>query len=390
MKRKFSKLSKACLIITLMFSIKVTYATESINKINESTSKEYNPVTINYLLEGVDVHLKSSKTLDNEADFWDDYTVKLTNKLSNGSIDIQDKIREYYFSHYEVNGRRIESIDALITLNEEEPVINVIYSEEEQKDGYLRKGFKNGIAIDFSYIEYISNEESNIQSELYDEMWSITLPSDYCLEVGDKYKNMVNANDKTLYLNVDTNPLSIKEETDLTKKYNYIDSIKIKSSLDYTDTTSNFTLTYSPVDTVTNLKDKEMILNGINLEGKVEEIAVSIFENDSVSFTTNKNLNNYQFLFLSVGAKEGLIEENTQNSQPSSQKEEDTIIKDNDNTTIISPDIVYVKSNEATIIKIILASFIVGSISTYILSLILSIRQENIKKKKEIKAQKEN
>lgn len=389
MKRKFLKLSKACLIITLMFSIKVTYATENINKTNESISKEYNPVTINYLLEGVDVHLKSSKTLDNEADFWDDYTVKLTNKLSNGSIDIQDKIREYYFSHYEVNGRRIESIDALITLNEEEPVINVIYSEDEQGDGYLRKGFKNGIAIDFSYIDYISNEESNIQSELYDEVWSIIFPSDYCLEIGDKYKNMVNANDKTLYLNVDTKPLSIKEETDLTKKYNYIDGIKIKSSLDYTDTTSSFILKYSPVDTVTNLKDKEMILNGINLEGKVEEIAVSIFENDSVSFTTNKNLNNYQFLFISVGAKEGLIEENTQSIPPSSQKEEDTAVKD-DNINISNPDIVYVKSNEATIIKIILASFIVGSISTYILSLILSIRQENIEKKKEIKAQKEN
>lgn len=389
MKRKFAKLAKACLIVILMFSVKVTYATESTNKSNEAISKEYTPVTINYLLEGVDIHLKSSKTLDNEADFWDDYTVKLTNKLSNGGIDIQDKIREYYFSHYEVNGRRIESIDAIITLNEEEPVINVIYSEDEQRDGYLRKGFKNGIAIDFSYIDYVSNEESNIQSELYDEMWSITLPSDYCLEIGDKHKNMVNANDKTLYLNVDTTPLSIKEETDLTKKYNYIDSIKIKSSLDYTDTTSNFTLTYSPVDTVTNLKGKEMILNGINLEGKVEEITVSIFENDSVSFTTNKNLNNYQFLFLSVGAKEGLIEENIQNTPPSSQNEEDTTVKE-DSISVVSPDIVYVKSNEATIIKIILASFIVGSISTYLLSLVLSIRQENIKKKKETKAQKEN
>lgn len=390
MKDKFVRLARLSLIVTLMFSSKAIYATENTNIQNESISKQFNPVTINYLLEGVDTKLKSSKILDDESDFWDNYTVKLTNNLTNGSIDIQDKIRDYYFSHYEINGRRIESIDAIINLNEEDSIINVIYSEEKHEDGYLRKGFENGIAIDFPYIEYISMENSAIHSELYDEIWSITLPSEYCSEIKDKNKDMVNANDKTLYLNIETNPLSTKEETNLTKKYNYIDSIKITSSLDYSDNKNSFTLKYTPVDTVVNLKDKEMILNGVNLEGKIEEITTSVFKEDSVSFTTNKNLNNYQYVFLSIKNKTETIDNDIQSGNNLSQKEDDKTVTDNINLNITNPETLEIVNKESTLISIILSSFIIGAISTYILALILSVRQENINKKKERKAQEDN
>lgn len=389
MKHRLIKLSKLCLIISLIFLSNPIYATDNQKDKKEINTTKYAPVTINYLLEGVDTKLKSSKVLDGESDFWDDYTIKLTNKLVNGSIDIQDKIRDYYFSHYEINGRRIESIDAILNLKEDTE-INVIYSEEKQTGGYLRKGFENGIAIDFPYIEYISSENSEIHSELYDETWMITFPSEYCLEIKDRNKDLVNANDKTLYLNIDTRPLSTKEETDLTKKYNYIDSIKITSSLDYSDTKSTFLLKYTPVDTVMNFKNKEIILNGVNFEGKVEEITTSVFDTDSVEFIINKNLNNYKYIFLSIKNTTEIIDEHLQNSDNSIIKEENGTFLNENNLNLNNEDATTIVKNESIVIKIIMISFIVGSISTYILSLILSIRQENIKKKKEIKAQKEN
>lgn len=382
MKRKFMKLAQICFAVTLLFSPNIVHATENNNVVEDSIEKKNKSVIINYILEGVNTTLKSSKTLKDSDDFWDDYTIKLTNKLSNGNIDIQEKIRDYYFSHYEINGRRIESIDAIIHLTEEDTEINVIYCEEKQQDGYLRKGFAEGIAIDFPYLEYVANKKTQISSELYDETWSIDLPYDYCLEIENKNNSLVNANDKTLYFNIITNPLSIKEETDLTKKYNYIDSIKVNSSLAYSDIKAPFTLKYKPIDTITNLKDKELILNGVNLEGKIEEITTSIFKEDCICFNIEKNLNNYQYIFVSLKSSYELVEELTDATNKTEIKEDISTIFDQNKLTINNQTHSTITKNEPFVIKIILFSFITGSISTYLLSLILSTRQANIEKKK--------
>lgn len=375
------------LFTTIALSSTSAYATIS-NTENVTEKKiQYNPITINYLLEGLNIQLKSPKILDDESDFYDDFTIKLTNNLTNGSIDIQSQIRDYYFSHYEINGKRIESIDSIITLTEDNPIINVIYSEDEQKDGYLRKGFKNGIGIDYDLLSYISDTETGITTELYDETWSILLPSQYCNEIKNINQNLKNANDQTFYLKADTKPLSVKEETDLTKKYNYIDSIKITSSLGHINTTNEYWITYKPINTVLDLKEKTLTLNGLNLEGKIEELSTAIFEKGEVTFAINKNTNNYQYLFISIGVKESPTEDSLDkddNKISNSVLENLPAIIDQDqklpNETVTNYN--NIQNNEAFVVTIILMSFGVGSISTFILALILSIRKNNIEKRK--------
>lgn len=372
------------LLTSITFSTNFAYANELTTENTIEKELQYVPITINYLLDGVNIKLKSSKILDNEIDFCDNFTIKLTNNLSNGSIDVQEKIRNYYFSHYEINGKRIESIDSIITLAKDNSVINVIYSEDDQKDGYLRKGFKNGIGIDYDYLSYASENNSSISTELYDETWSILLPTEYCDEITNLNQDLKNANDQTLYLKANTSPLSTKEETDLTKKYNYIDSIKITTSLGYSNLTNDFSITYKPIDTILDLNEKLLTLNGLNLEGKIEELSKEVFKNGEITFTINKNTNNYQYLFIAMDTEDSLIENNQDKTEDSLQeKPSNTVIdveqdkKQPSETTITSN----IQNNESFIVTTILISFSIGAISTFILSLIISTRNKNIEKK---------
>lgn len=383
----------ALLICSIFFQITphytTVYATEIESETNDADAREFNPVTINYILEGVETKLKSTKVLDKEDDFWDDYTVKLSNKLMYGSIDIQDKIRNYYFSHYEIAGRRIESLDAIVTLKEDSPVINVIYSEEAPKDGYLRKGFRNGIALDFEYIFASAQNNSTTHTELYDDTWSIEISNDLNNEIVDSYEDMVNANDKTLYFNVETNPIPIKEQAELINKYNYIDSIKLTSSLGYKDFENPLKLKYSPATTSTELNDKEICLYGINLEGKIDLITTSTFENDSVTFNIDKNTNKYQFLFVSSKEKDSTNEISVPDDLDSSRDESDIKQEGKEDTIIEKPtspkdELANLLENkdEEKIVLLILACFATGAASTFLLSLIFSTRNANIEKRK--------
>lgn len=359
---------------------------------------EFVPVTINYILEGVNKTLKSSKTLNSKEDFWDNYTVKLSNKLLYGGIDIQEKIRNYYFSHYEINGRRIESIDSIITTSKEESVINVVYSEEAPEDGYLRKGFRDGIGIDFDYLSQQDISESSALTDLYDNSWVLKLPSEFCSEYKTTTENLVNANDKTLYINANINPIPDKEQSALTKKYNYIGSIKISTSMGYNDLENPATLIYTPDDINSSIDGTEVQLLGVNLEGKIEELSSSKAKNNSFEFSVNKNFNKYQFLFV---AESKVISENTaitENSNNDNQNN-NTLIDNTSNTdtNVISPtddsnilpnvkeELISdsTKLNETAIVILILICFSAGAIATYILSLIVSIRNKNIEKKKE-------
>lgn len=387
----------------------ITYATEVDNIVVEQESSEYDsvednkdiefvPVTINYILEGVNKPLKTSKILNSKDDFWDNYTVKLSNKLLYGGIDIQDKIRNYYFSHYEINGRRIESIDAIIKTSEEESVINVVYSEESPKDGYLRKGFRDGIGIDFDYLSQQSNSNSFALTDLYDNSWVLNLPSDFCSEFKETNESLVNANDKTLYINVNTNPISNKEQTELTKKHDYMAGIKISTSMGYDDFKNPVTLIYTPDDIGSDIENTEAQLFGVNLEGKIEELSLSTAIDNSFEFSINKNFNKYQFLFVAASKDNNEATttiENTNNDVQSNNSantnNENTntdTITTQDNTGIL-PNVIEntissnTELNETAIVILILSCFAAGAVATYILSLILSIRNENIKKKKE-------
>lgn len=364
-------------------------ATETVSLENNDI-KEFNNVTINYILEGVETTLKASKTLDKPDDFWDDYTIKLSNKLMFSSIDIQDTIRDYYFSHYEIAGKRIESIDTILTLLDENPVVNVVYSEEIPEDGYLRKGFRDGIAFDYNYLKLASDNLTEAHSELYDDTWSIKLSPELCAEIVNDNKDLVNANDQTLYFNVNLDPISPKEQTELTNKYNYIDSIKLTSSLGYKDYSSPIILNYSPKSSSSELENKELNLYGVNLEGKIELITTSLFENNTINFAIDKNTNKYKFLFVSFKDDAPITDETSNNEEnPSSSildKEQNNI-----SNTIIKPltpkdDLVQIlgNKNEEKIILLILFCFAAGAFSTFLLSLIFSIRQSNIEKKKKL------
>lgn len=417
MKRKILTILLLSTLISSPLLETISYATEVDNIVTEQESQnteftenesqegnyiddirdiEFAPVTINYILEGVDKPLKTSKILNTKEYFWDNYTVKLSNKLLYGGIDIQDEIRNYYFSHYEINGRRIESIDAIITTSEEESVINVVYSEEIPKDGYLRKGFRNGIAIDFNYLSQQSNSNSFALTDLYDNSWVLNLPSEFCSEFKENNENLVNANDKTLYINADVNPISDKEQTVLTKQYDYMAGIKISTSMGYDDFKNPVILTYTPDNINSDIENTEAQLFGINLEGKIEELSSSTAIDNSFEFSVNKNFNKYQFLFVAASKDTNDVSntiENANNDNQNSSLSNTTTSNANTGTvttcddSVLSPNateetiVTSNELNETAVALLILVCFSAGAVATYILSLILSIRNENIKKK---------
>ena len=384
--KRYTKLLFCC--ICLYFSISnfhIYAADKDTNTLLSSKDKKFNPVTINYLLEGVETPLKSSKILDSVEDFWDDYTVKLSNKLMYGGIDIQAEIRGYFFSHYEISGRRIESIDSLIILDEELPVINVVYSEDNQEDGYLRKGYRDGIGIDFNYLEQTLVSNSSIKTELYDDTWIIELPSKFNEELYNLNTTLPNANDKTLYLNILTSPISVEEQNELIKKYSYIDSIKISSSIGYSDFKNPLLLIYSPKENISELNKKNISLYGINSEGKAELLDSSIFQDESVEFSTSKNFNKYQYLFIAyesdinVQSEKETFSKNEDIPQPNENTPIENSNSNLDNIDKLSQILDY--KDESKVVFLVIACFILGSLATVTLSIILSLRKENLQKK---------
>lgn len=359
--------------------------TNDVDSNEEKKSVSFNPVTINFILEGIDAPLKTPKILDSSNDFWSDYTVKLSNQLMYGGIDIQQNIRDYYFSHYEIDGLRIESIDAIIELKNEHNVINVVYSEEIPKGGYLRKNFRDGIGLDINYLKSTFENNSNAITDLYDNRWILEFTPKLSNEIYKNVSSFVNANDKTIYLKCSTSSLSDKEQNELTKKYGYIESITLNSSLEYNDFKNNYILTYTLPNNVTEFNNIESVLYGINLEGKIEILSKSVFDNNSTQFELNVNTNKYQLLFVGVQENSFKTEtENNLNEIETEKDKEDTNIK---NDTIIPNTIDTVVDNknhtlnEQSFVMLVLICFASGSIFTFILALILSARNENIKKK---------
>lgn len=357
----------------------------------EENNIQFYPVTINFILEGIEIPLKNPKILNDPSNFWSDYTVKLSSNLMYGGIDIQESIRGYQFSHYEIGGLRIESIDAIIEAKDENTTINVVYSEEIPKGGYLRKGFRNGIGLDINYLKSCAQENKIAYTDLYDNRWTLELPQDICNEISENTNSFVNANDKTLYINPSVSSVTDKQQTELTKKYGYIDSITLLSSLNYDDFKNEFILNYTSPNEMPEFEGLESNLYGINLEGKVELLATSSFNNNSTSFALNTNTNKYQLLFIGINPNnnnttdnEELITENSNsegenlNTNIDDKKEQpSTQISEN-----LSDDNQKHSLDENTFVILVLSCFASGAIFTFILSLILSIRNENIEKKK--------
>lgn len=360
----------------------------------EENNIQFNPVTINFILEGIETPLKNPKILNDPSNFWSDYTIKLSNNLMYGGIDIQESIRGYKFSHYEIGGLRIESIDAIIEAKDENTTINVVYSEEVPKGGYLRKGFRKGIGLDINYLKSCAENNKIAYTDLYDNRWILELPQDISNEISADTNSFVNANDKTLYINTSVSNVTDKQQTELTKKYGYIDSITLSSSLNYDDFQNEFTLHYISPNEMPEFEGLESQLYGINLEGKVELLATSVFNDNSISFTLNNNTNKYQLLFIgimpsNIADDEELISDNS-NSEGENlntnidDKKEQSSIQINNNLT---DDNQKHSLTESTFVILVLTCFASGAIFTFILSVILSIRNENIEKKK---AQKNN
>lgn len=359
---------------------------------NEERNIQFNPVTINFILEGIEIPLKTSKVLNDPSNFWSDYTIKLSNNLMYGGIDIQDSIRGYKFSHYEIGGLRIESIDAIIEAKDENTTINVVYSEETPKGGYLRKGFRNGIGLDINYIKSCAERNKTAYTDLYDDRWTLELPKDICNEIYDATNSFINANDKTLYLNVSVSDVTDKQQTELTNKYGYIDSITISSSLNYDDFENDYILNYTSPNEIPEYEGLESRLYGINLEGKVELLSTSIFSDNSTSFKLKHNSNKYQLLFIGSvpnnNSSDGDDNENITENSNSKEENPNTNIDDKkeatstQNTENLVTDNKKHSIDESTFVILVLSCFASGAIFTFILSLVLSIRNENIKKKK--------
>lgn len=351
---------------------------------------KFHPVKINFMLEGIEMNLKSSKILNDPSNFWSDYTVKFSNNLMYGGIDIQESIRGYKFSHYEIGGLRIESIDAIIEARDENTIINVVYAEETPKGGYLRKGFRNGIGLDSNYLNSCIADNKIAYTDLYDSRWTLALPTDFAKEIINGTHSFINANDKTVYFNASVSNITDKQQIELTKKYGYIDSITLSSSLNYDDFKNDFILTYTSPNNIIELENVESHLYGINLEGKVELLSTSCFNDNVTSFKLNNNTNQYQLLFI------GSTPINDENVHDELIDENSTVVEESPNVNIedkkepllnqhinnMSHDNQKHLLDEKTFVLLVLSCFASGAIFTFILSLILSIRNENIKKKK--------
>lgn len=401
-KQSLSLIIFSALFLAILNIPTKTYATEQNNvenetiiedtdtNHNEANNIKFNPVTVNFILEGIETPLKTPKILNDANDFWCDYTVKLSNQLMYGGIDIQESIRGYYFSHYEIGGMRIESIDAIIEAKNENNIINVVYSEEIPKGGYLRKDFRNGIGLDINYLLSSSKENNPAFTDLYDNRWILELSPELSNELYNNVESFVNANDKTIYFKTSVSAISDKEQEELTKKYGYIESIELKSSLEYDDFKNNYTIKYTLPNEIDEIENLESTLYGINLEGKIEILSTSTFKDNSTAFELNKNSNKYKFLF--IGVKETTLNSNENSSTDEESTEEQKtpvapITEPTDSSLEDTPNLLEHNKehvlNEASFVILVLGCFAGGSIFTFILALILSIRNENIKRKQE-------
>lgn len=401
------------ILIISIFSFTITkplttFATEHTATNNETThtvnnaldtdenSIKFHPVKINFMLEGIEINLKSSKILNDPSNFWSDYTIKFSNNLMYGGIDIQESIRGYKFSHYEIGGLRIESIDAIIEAKDENTIINVVYAEETPKGGYLRKGFRNGIGFDINYLNSCIATNKIAYTDLYDSRWTLALPNDFSKEIIDGTHSFINANDKTVYFNASVYNITDKQQLELTKKYGYIDSITLSSSLNYDDFKNDFILTYTSPTNIIELENVESHLYGINLEGKVELLATSCFNDNVTSFKLNNNTNQYQLLFIgSIPTNDDESDELSHEHSNSAEDSPNTNIDDkkepvsNQHLNNMSNDNQKHLLDEKTFVLLVLSCFSSGAIFTFILSLILSIRNENIKKKQTTEEQED-